>query len=208
MKLPIYNLEGKKTGKFVTLAPEIFGVAANPVLVHQAAIAQRAKNRHPVAHTKTRAERHGGGAKPWKQKGTGRARAGSRRSPLWRKGGVIFGPRSERNFAKKINKKARRKAIQMILSDRAQTGAVVVVQELKIPEAKTKQVVALLQKFPLKSKPLILLSQKDEKIRRSARNLASLKVLDAISLNVVDLLDCNCILMPLTAVKTIEQTYS
>ncbi|MFA4880916.1 MAG: 50S ribosomal protein L4 [Candidatus Doudnabacteria bacterium] len=208
MKLPIYNLDGRKSGKFVNLAPEIFDVAVNPVLVNQAVVAQRAKSRHPIAHTKTRSERRGGGAKPWKQKGTGRARAGSRRSPLWRKGGIVFGPRSERNFIKRINRKARRKAILMVLSNRVKMGEVVIVKELKIPEARTKQMAIFLEKFPLQSKPLILLSQKDEKVRRASRNLSSLKVLAADSLNVVDLLDRNCILMPLAAVKIIEKTYS
>ncbi len=207
MKLPIYNLEGKKTGKTISLAPEIFGLEPNPVLVQQAVEAQRSGSRRVIAHTKTRSERRGGGAKPWRQKGTGRARAGSRRSPLWRKGGVTFGPRKNRNFLKRINRKARRKAVVMVLSDRAQSSDIIALASLKNTTGKTKEMVSLLAKFPLKARVLILLSCKDEMIRRAARNLSKIKVLGAQSLNVIDLLNCGSILMPVKAVKIIEERY-
>jgi len=207
MKLPIYNLEGKKTGKTISLAPEIFGLEPNPVLVQQAVEAQRSGSRKVIAHTKTRSERRGGGAKPWRQKGTGRARAGSRRSPLWRKGGVTFGPRQNRNFVKRINRKARRRAVVVVLSDRAQSGDIVALESLKGTTGKTKGMVSLLAKLPLKAKVLILLSCQDEMIRRAARNLSKIKVLGAQSLNVIDLLNCDSILMPVKAVKIIEKIY-
>jgi len=207
MKLPIYNLEGKKTGKTIDLKPEVFGVKTNEALIKEAVVAQRASSRRPIAHTKTRAERRGGGIKPWKQKGTGRARAGSRRSPLWRKGGIIFGPRNNRNFAKKINKKARAKAILMVLSDRVKSGDMIIVEKMELPEAKTKKMANLLTKFPLKTKTLILLSEKNENVQRAGRNLSALLVSSVQSLNVIDLLRYQSILMPKKAVAMIEKTY-
>lgn len=208
MKLPVYNLEGRKTGKTVDLPAEIFALKVNPVLIQEAVEAQRSKSRPVSAHTKTRAERRGGGAKPWAQKGTGRARAGSRRSPLWHKGGVIFGPRPERNFRKKINKKARRKAILMVLSERANSQNITIVEMLKIPRPQTKKLLALLKKLPLKQKPLILLGRMDRNIKLAARNLPKVKVLPGNSLNVVDLVNYDSILMPQEVIKIIEETYS
>ncbi|PIU01978.1 50S ribosomal protein L4 [bacterium (Candidatus Torokbacteria) CG09_land_8_20_14_0_10_42_11] len=207
MKLPIYNLDGEKTGKTINLKPEVFGVKLNEALIQEAVVAQEASKRRPVAHTKTRSERRGGGIKPWKQKGTGRARAGSRRSPLWRKGGVIFGPRSNRNFAKKINKKARAKAILMVLSDRVKSGDMIILEKMELPAAKTKKMALLLTKFPLKAKSLILLAEKNENAQRAGRNLPTLLVSSAQSLNVVQLLRYQSILMPKEAVAMIEKTY-
>lgn len=207
MKLPIYNLDGEKTGKTINLKPEVFGVKVNEALIQEAVVAQGASARHPVAHTKTRAERRGGGTKPHRQKGTGRARAGSRRSPLWHKGGIIFGPRSNRNFAKKINKKARAKAILMILSDRVKSKDMIILEKMALPEAKTKTMANLLTKFPLKAKTLILLSEKNENAQRAGRNLPRLLVSSAQSLNVIDLLHYQSILMPKEAVAMIEKIY-
>lgn len=207
MKLPVYNQAGEKTSKTVTLNTNIFGVAVKPELIQLAVEAQRSRRRKPLAHTKTRAERRGGGAKPWRQKGTGRARAGSRRSSLWRKGGVTFGPRKERNFSKKINRKARRKAILMILSDRVKHKAVVIVDKLVCKEGKTKEMATLLQRLPLQKKPLVLVMKKNVFLRRAARNLPNVKTLAVNNLNVIDLLDYDSLLVSVAGLRMLEKTY-
>ncbi len=207
IKLPVYNQEGKKTSKTVTLNAQIFGVAVKPALIQLAVEAQRSHQHKPWAHTKTRSERRGGGAKPWRQKGTGRARAGSRRSPLWRKGGVTFGPRKERNFLKKINRKARRKAILMVLSDRVGHKAVVIVDKLICKEGKTKEVANLLGRLPLQKKPLVLVTKRNIRLRRAARNLPNVKTLAVNSLNVLDLLACDSLLVSVAGLHLLEKTY-
>ena len=129
MKVSVYNQEGKEVGK-VLLPKEIFEVKVNPDLVHQVVVCQMANRRQPIAHTKDRGEVRGGGRKPWSQKGTGRARHGSIRSPLWIGGGVTFGPRKEKIFKKKIPKKMRRKALFMVLSGKAKENLLLVLDKL------------------------------------------------------------------------------
>lgn len=207
MKIAVYNQEGKKTDEKVTLPADIFAVKIQPTLVQQAVEVQRSRMRRPVAHTKTRSERRGGGAKPWRQKGTGRARAGSRRSPLWRKGGVTFGPRKVRNFVKKMNRKARRKAILMVLSDRARAEEITVIKKLKLNQGKTKEILDLIRGLPLKRKPLILLAQSDDLVWRAVRNLPQTKALVSHTLNILDLVDHDSILLTRKALKVLEKTY-
>lgn len=207
MQLSIYNLKGEKTGEKAELSPEIFGLAVNQELVGQAAVVERANRRQRLAKTLTRAERRGGGAKPWKQKGTGRARAGSRRSPLWRKGGIIFGPTEERNFKLRINKKMKIKAIKMIFSERAQNKAIVILEELKLTKPKTKEMALLLKKLPLNSKPLILLAEPKLEISRATRNLPNAKVLNLNNISVLDLLNYNSILMAKSGLVALEARY-
>ncbi len=137
IKLDIYNQKGEKTGS-VELSEKVFGVKINDNLVHQAVVAQRANTRQVLAHTKGRAEVRGGGRKPWRQKGTGRARAGSSRSPIWIGGGITFGPTKERNFKKDINKKMKQKAVLMAISDRVKNNAMFVFEDLKMKDFKTK----------------------------------------------------------------------
>ncbi|HTX86514.1 MAG TPA: 50S ribosomal protein L4 [Candidatus Nanoarchaeia archaeon] len=137
MKLNIYNQNGEVKGQ-KELSDKIFAVKANTVLINEAVTAQLANMRQVLAHTKTRSEVRGGGKKPWRQKGTGRARAGSSRSPLWRGGGIIFGPDSDRNFSKKINKKAKQKAMFMVLSDKAANNALVILEKPVLENFKTK----------------------------------------------------------------------
>lgn len=137
IKINIYNQKAEAVGE-MELADRIFGVPANQNLVHQAVVAQMANSRQVLAHTKDRSEVRGGGKKPWRQKGTGRARAGSSRSPIWKGGGVTFGPRKERNFSKKINKKMRQKAILMALSDKVASNNLLVLDKLEMDNYKTK----------------------------------------------------------------------
>jgi len=137
IKTNIYNQKAEPVGE-IELADKVFGMPANKNLVHQAVVAQMANSRQVLAHTKDRSEVRGGGKKPWRQKGTGRARAGSNRSPIWKGGGVTFGPRKNRNFSKKINKKMRKKAVLMALSDKVANGNLLVIEKLDIDGYKTK----------------------------------------------------------------------
>jgi len=155
----LYNQEGKEIGK-AELTSEIFDVKLNSNLVHQAVVAQTANKRQVLAHTKDRSEVRGGGKKPWRQKGTGRARHGSIRSPLWRGGGITFGPTNERNFSLKINKKAKRKALLMCLSDKAKNERIILVDNLELAEAKTKKFFQILLNLNMELDILLLYLKK------------------------------------------------
>lgn len=228
MKLNIYNQTGEiKSQKEVSDA--IFAVKTNTVLVNEAVTAQNANGRQVLAHTKTRSEVRGGGKKPWRQKGTGRARAGSSRSPLWIGGGIIFGPNSDRNFSKKINKKAKRKAMFMVLSDRAANNSLVVLEKLALENFKTKVFDGILNSFEekvfnsftvdakKKSKNknvrssgrsiLFVNDVKDDKVNRSGRNLAGVKIINLDNINVVDLLNYKNLIISEKAVDKLEETY-
>ncbi len=205
LNVSIYNREGKKVGE-QKLAPEVFGVKVKPEVVHEAVLAQLSNSRHTVAHTKTRGEVRGGGKKPWKQKGTGRARAGSTRSPIWVGGGVTFGPRPERNFEIKLNRKVRNLAIRMSLSDKVTDGKLIVLDELALPEYKTKVVAALLKALPINAKKtLLILSARDEKVIMSGRNIPGVKTVNAASLSVVEVIDAGLLLTTAAGVGKIEQ---
>lgn len=206
LEIKLYNQEGQEMGK-QKLNPKIFAVEANEDLVHQAVVAQMANRRKILAHVKDRSEVRGGGRKPWRQKGTGRARHGSIRSPLWVGGGATFAPTKERNFSKKINKKMKRKALFIALSDKAKDKKIVVLDKLDIPEAKTKILKDILDKLSLEKKTLIILDRKDDKIRKSVGNLKNFKMLRADSLNVVDVLSHNNLLITADALKNIEKTF-
>ena len=144
IKYDIYSVNGEKI-KQIDLNPAIFGVAVSPALVHQSVVAQLANARRVLAHTKDRSAVRGGGRKPWRQKGTGRARHGSTRSPIWIGGGVTFGPTKERNYNKKINKKMKRQALFMALSDRIQNKRLVIIDKFSFAKPKTKSVINLIQ---------------------------------------------------------------
>ena len=217
MKYTVYNQQGKKISE--TLLPkEIFEVKINPDLIHQVAVSQMANRRRVIAHTKTRAEVRGGGRKPWRQKGTGRARASSIRSPIWRGGGITFGPTKARVFKKKIPKKMRRKALLMVLSAKAKEKMLIVLNSLKIEKPKTKLMVNILNKLPLprphawrrgekKASSLLILPQKDEIIIRASRNISEVQTLEARNLNVLDLLSFKYLLIPKEAIKVIKETF-
>jgi len=207
VKIKVYNLEGKEVEE-MELDPQVFGVKINPDLVHQVVEAQQANARFKLAHTKTKAEVRGGGKKPWRQKGTGRARAGSIRSPLWKGGGITFGPRKEREFGKKINKKMKTKALFMTLTDKVKENALIILEKLEFTKIKTKDLIKLISKLPLKSgKTLIVLDQKNDNIVKSARNVKNLKTILANSLNILDILKYNYLLVDKNGVKNIIDTY-
>jgi len=203
----IYNQEGKKIGQ-TRLPKEIFEVKINPDLVHQVVVSQIANRRQRIAQTKTRGEVRGGGRKPWVQKGTGRARAGSIRSPLWRGGGVTFGPRKEKVFKKKIPKKIKRKALLMVLSAKAKNNLLTLLEELKIAKPKTKMISEILNKLPSKQKStLIVLAEVNRNLILAARNLPKVEVVQAKDLNALDLLSFKYLLMPKSSLKVVKETF-
>jgi large subunit ribosomal protein L4 len=207
MKFPVYNQEGKDAGE-VNLPKDIFEVEFNADLVHQVSVSLSANKRQISAHTKNRGEVRGGGKKPWRQKGTGRARVGSNRSPIWKGGGITHGPRNDRIFAVEIPKKMRRKALFMVLSEKAKNQTLVILDKIELEKGKTKEVAAFLAKLPCKkSRTLIAMPNFDKKVFLAARNIDKTTVEDARNLNVLDLLNSKYLLMTKDSIKTIEKTF-
>jgi large subunit ribosomal protein L4 len=205
MNIDVYNQAGEKVGT-TRLSAQVFDIKPKPELIHQVVVAKLANLRKPWAHTKTRGEVSGGGKKPWRQKGTGRARAGSIRSPLWRGGGVIFGPRKERSYKKKINRKVRRQALLMVLSDKAVNKKIIILEDLKLATNKTKEFQKILNQLPNKNKKTVFLYQKEElSIVRAIRNIANLKVLSIESLDILELLKNEYLLMTKKTLKELEK---
>lgn len=206
-KINIYNLEGKVVGQ-QELNAAVFGVEVDPLVVRQAVLAQQANARRPWAHTKTRSEVRGGGKKPWAQKGTGRARQGSIRSPQWKGGGVAFGPRNTRNYAQALSKKAKRMALRMVLTDKCVDSRIVLVESLDLPAIKTKVMAQALSKLPLKGKTTAVVFDASAKnIEASVRNINKVKPLRADSLNVVDLMKAQTIVMSVNAAMQVADMY-
>lgn len=208
----VYNQEGKETGK-INLSEAVFGVKKNANLIKQAVRAQLSQARIPYAHTKTRGEVRGGGKKPWRQKGTGRARHGSTRSPIWVGGGTVFGPRNEKKFAQKINKQMKRKALFMVLAGKLKDNEIIILDDLKINKAKTKEINAVLKNLEAKFNDLrkgltVILPRRDEKIVRASKNLPKTRTLPASSLNIVDLLSRKYVILPKESVELIEKNYA
>jgi large subunit ribosomal protein L4 len=202
MQVPVYNTQGEQISE-TELRDDIFAVPINQALMHQALLRQLANARLGTHRTKTRGEVVGGGRKPWRQKGTGRARQGSIRSPQWRGGGTVFGP-TPRSYAQKMPRKMRRQALRSALSVKATESQVKVLDALEMSAPKTKEVLNLLQNLGVDSSALILLPQRDEVILRSVRNLPKVRTLVAQYLNVRDLLRYDYILMPLASLEVIE----
>jgi large subunit ribosomal protein L4 len=212
MKYPVYNQKGEEVGT-VTLPKGIFEVEVNNDLIHQISVSQSANRRVVIASTKDRAQVSGGGKKPWKQKGTGRARHSSIRSPLWRKGGVTFGPLKERNYSVAVPKKMRKKALFMVLSSKASEKNIVILDELKIEKPNTKEISVLFK--TLKSKidnfkngsAMLILPNTDKNLFLSARNIDKLNVAEAKNINALDLLSVKYLIMPKQSIKTMEETF-
>jgi len=203
----LYNQEGAVVGT-ADLADEIFSVKSEAQVIRRAVEAQERNSRAVVAHTKTRSEVRGGGRKPWRQKGTGRARHGSIRSPIWVGGGVTFGPRNNRNFSMRLNRKERRKAILMTLSAKAEADRILVLDALEFPEIKSKSLAAMLAKLPVKGKKTLLIQPKPEAtITKSARNIPNVTTIAANSLNVLDVLRHDVLLLPQASLSVIEKTF-
>jgi large subunit ribosomal protein L4 len=201
VKVPLFSAARERTGE-IELSAAVFGRIGHNSLLHEAVRMQLAKRRAGTAATKTKGLVAGGGKKPWRQKGTGRARAGSTRSPLWRHGGTIFGPQP-RDYSYKMPKKAWRQALSLAISDRALNGKAVVVESLELTEAKTKQAQAALTALGLKH-ALIIFGEDDGTFFRAARNLAAHKLLPIAGLNVYDVLNYDELLMTTKTAKAIE----
>lgn len=190
------------------LNDKLFAVTPKSDVVHQVVVAQQANARVAIAHTKTKGEVRGGGRKPWKQKGTGRARTGSIRNPQWRGGGVVFGPRSNRNFTLKVNQQMKRTALAMVLSDKVAEDKFIVVDQITMSAGKTKQLKAMMTSLPCgKSKALLCLGAIDLNVLRAAQNIPSTYVLAPDSLNIVDLLKCQYVVVDQAGLKKIEKTF-
>ena len=206
-KVAIYNQTGKKTGD-IELNDAVFAVKPNNTLVHQAYLALEANARAPWAKTKDRSEVRGGGKKPWKQKGTGRARHGSSRSPIWSGGGVTFGPLSERNYKQKVNKQMNRKAVKICLSEKVNNDAFVVVEAFELT-GKTKEFVAIRAALPgLGKSTLLLMGSADEKLNLATRNVPKVDMQRAIDVNVVDLLHHQTIIATKDAIDVLTQRFA
>ena len=206
-KTSIYNYQGQSVGQ-MELPDRLFAVTPDPALVHEAVIAQRANARQAIAATQTKGMVHGGGKKPWKQKGTGRARQGSIRSPQWKGGGVVFGPSSERNFSLKMNRKAKRKALSMVLTDKLMREKLIVLETIMKEPVKTKTFLAMMQKLPVDRTTLMVLGGSDPVAVRMARNLPSVKVVTVNSLNMLDLLTYRSVVFLKDAISALEQIYA
>ncbi|MFA5991226.1 MAG: 50S ribosomal protein L4 [Candidatus Doudnabacteria bacterium] len=211
MKVNLYNQKGEVIGD-VELNSKIFDVKPNAHLLAEAVRIHQANSRQGSSHTKNRGEVSGGGKKPWKQKGTGRARVGSTRSPIWRHGGITFGPRSNRNWELKINKKAKSQALFMTLTDKVKENQFIVVDQIALTEPKTKELVKVFADLhkgikTLGKKQMLITPKKDDKLARSSRNLKSITSVLANSLNLVDVLKANSIIILKDSLPVVEKTY-
>ena len=205
-KIDVYNIEGKKVSD-LELKEEVFGIEPNEALVHSVLVNYLANQRQGTASTKTRAEVSGGGRKPWKQKGTGRARQGSTRSPQWIKGGIALGPKP-RDYRYTINKKERRLAIKSVLSSKVLENNLVVVDTLQFEEIKTKQMVNTLANLKVEGKTLVVLPEKNLNVQKSAKNIEGVKTTLINTINVYDLLKYEKLVIDVQAVKSLEEVYA
>jgi len=211
MKVSLYNQKAENVGE-IELNSKIFDIKPNIHLLAEAVRVHRNNARQGTSHTKTRGEVSGGGKKPWKQKGTGRARAGSTRSPIWRHGGVTFGPRSNQNWELKMNKKAKTKALFMSLSDKARNNQFIVVDLIELTQPKTKEFNAVISAFKKGSKEfgkkqLFIMPKKDDKLSKASRNLTSITPVLASSLNIFDVMKADSLFVLKDSLPVIEKIY-
>ena len=205
-KIDVYSIEGKKV-KEVELKDEIFGIVPNEAVVHSVLVNFLANQRQGTQNTKTRSEVRGGGRKPWRQKGTGRARQGSIRAPQWIKGGIALGPKP-RSYYYTVNKKERQLAVKSVLSSKVLENTLVVVDSLDMKEIKTKEMVKVLNNLKVEGKTLMLLADKNENVQKSARNIEGVKTTLVNTINVYDLLKYKNLVVTLDTVKKLEEVYA
>ena len=205
-KIDVYDIEGKKVST-VDLNEEIFGIEPNEAVVHSVLVNFLANQRPGTQSTKTRAEVRGGGRKPWRQKGTGRARQGSIRAPQWIKGGIALGPKP-RSYKYQVNKKEKRLAIRSCLSSKVLENELTVVDSLALKEIKTKDMAKALTNLKVEGKTLILLPEKNETVQKSARNIEGVKTTLVNTINVYDLLKYKNLVITLDTVKKLEEVYA
>jgi large subunit ribosomal protein L4 len=205
-KIDVYNIEGKKVSD-VELNEEVFGIEPNEAVVHSVLVNYLANQRQGTQSTKTRSEVSGGGKKPWRQKGTGRARQGSIRAPHWVGGGIALGPKP-RSYKYRVNKKERRLAIRSVLSSKVLENELVVVDKIDFKEIKTKNMVNALTNLKVEGKTLVVLPEKNENVQKSARNIEGVKTSLVNTINVYDLLKYKNLVITLDTVKKLEEVYA
>lgn len=206
LKLNVLNMNGQNVGE-IELAESIFNVEVNEHVLYEVVKNQLANKRQGTQSAKTRAEVRGGGRKPWKQKGTGRARQGSIRAPQWIKGGIALGPKP-RSYSYRINKKEKQLAIRSLLSAKVLDNELTVVDKLEVEEAKTKVMAKALTDLKVEGKALIVLADRNDNVLRSSRNIEGVKTIELNTINVFDLLNCNKLVLPLDTVKKLEEVYA
>ena len=204
--IDVYNIEGKKVST-VDLKEEIFGIEPNEAVVHSVLVNYLANQRQGTQSTKTRAEVRGGGRKPWRQKGTGRARQGSIRAPQWIKGGIALGPKP-RSYKYRVNKKERQLAIKSLLSSKVLENNLVVVDKFDFKEIKTKQMATAMKNLKVEEKAFVVLAASDEKVQKSARNLENVKTGSVNTINVYDLLKYKKLVLTVDTIKKLEEVYA
>lgn len=211
LRCRVYNQEGKEVEE-LELPEDVFGLKINKDLVQQAVVAQMGNSRQVLAHAKDRSEVRGGGKKPWRQKGTGRARHGSIRSPIWRGGGVTFGPTKERNFSQKINKKMKQKAMKMSLASKFKDNELIILDNLNINSPKTKDMAKVINdlgkvKNDIKRSALIALAEKNENIVKAIKNIPKIGIIGINSLNIVDVLKYKYLIMTKKGISAVKGRY-
>ncbi|MEG1847983.1 MAG: 50S ribosomal protein L4 [Lachnospiraceae bacterium] len=204
-KVSVYNMEGKEV-ETIDLSDAVFGITINEHLVHMAVVQQLANNRQGTQKAKTRSEVSGGGRKPWKQKGTGHARQGSTRSPQWTGGGVVFAP-VPRDYSFKLNKKEKRIALQSALTSRVQENKLIVIDELKFDEIKTKNFQAVMDNLKI-GKALVVLNDNDQNVVLSAKNIPTVQTALTNTINVYDIMKAGTVILTKDAAQTIQEVYA
>ena len=207
MKIDVFDMNGKNLKKPLELNEAVFGQEYNEALIHQVVVAQLANKRQGTKSTLTRTEVSGGGKKPWRQKGTGRARQGSIRSPQWTGGGVVFAPKP-RDFDQKINKKMKIAATISALSAKVSTSNLVVVDKIELAEAKTKLIANMLKSLDINSNVLVVMAKDDEAVLRACQNLQNVTVINAELINVYDLAANTKCIATVDAIKKLEEVYA
>jgi large subunit ribosomal protein L4 len=207
IKIAVKNLEGKEV-ETLELDSSVFDMPMNDALVHQVFVSLSNNLREPIAHTKNRGDRRGSGMKPWNQKGTGRARVGSRRTPLWKKGGVVHGPRNDRNFSTKVNRKMRQKACLIVLSEKIRRGMMIVVDSLLLKEQKTKFYHRALSAFGCSGKSAVMaFSDRESGSRLAARNLDRVSNLPSVNLSAFDLLNAQYVILSKEGIRELQARF-
>lgn len=203
IKLPLHDIKGKEIGE-ISLKDNIFNTKINKYLVHQVVKRYLAGKRRGTASTKNRSEVRGGGAKPWRQKGTGRARAGTIRSPIWVGGGIVFGP-TPRDYSFSLPKKMKIAALKSVLSNKAKNNEIIILEKLSLEKNKTKKMVEILENLKAFKKPLVIIEKEDKKIEQAIRNIKNAMVLPVSKINSYDLLNQEKIIFTKEALKQIEE---
>jgi len=203
MRVSVRNISGDTVDE-IELREDIFGLDPHEAVVHQAMVRQLANARLGTSDTKTRSDVSGGGRKPWRQKGTGRARQGSTRAPHWRKGGIVFGPHP-RSYRKRMPRKMRRLALKSVLSAKARAESIVLLDDLSLGQPRTEDLLAVLDTLDVRSSALIMLAERDDNVEKSARNIPDVKTIRANCLNVIDILNYDALVLPLSSLAVIEE---